>query len=229
MTIEIYADGATLENIDELNESSLIKGVTTNPSLINRAGITDYEKFAKEMVAKTDKPISFEVIADDLDGMYREARIISGWGDNVYVKVPPMTTDGISTQIIAEKLTGRGIKLNLTCLFTYSQIETAIKIIGTNSGILSIFAGRIMDTHRDACPLIHYAHNNVFTSKTKVLWASTREIWNIRQAEESGADIITVPVKMLPKIKLIGKNLLKFSKETVLMFRQDAVASGYKI
>ena len=228
MTIEIYADGVTIQNIAELEENPLIFGYTTNPTLMRKSGVINYESFAKEMIERTNKPISFEVIGDTLADMEREAKIISNWGENVFVKIPPMTTDGTETYLIAHKLAKMGIKINFTCLFTYNQIEDAINASGVSDAILSIFAGRIMDTGIDASPFISYAKNNV-TDNIKVLWASTRETWNIKQAEECGADIITVPPNMIQKLKLWGKDLKEYSLETVKMFREDAIASGYKI
>ena len=228
MTIEIYADGATIQNIEELEENPLIFGYTTNPTLMRKSGVTNYESFAKEMIERTNKPISFEVIGDTLEDIEREARIISNWGKNVFVKIPPMTTDGTETYFVAHKLARKEIKINFTCLFTYNQIEDAINASGVSDAILSVFAGRIMDTGIDASPFISYAKNNV-TDNIKVLWASTRETWNIKQAEESGADIITVPPNMIQKLPLWGKDLKEYSLETVCMFRDDAVASGYRI
>jgi len=229
MSIEIYADGATLENIDELNKNPAIKGFTTNPSLMRRSGVTNYKEFAMEMLGRTNKPISFEVIADDMEGMEREARIISGWGNNVFVKIPPMNTGQRSTSLITRKLAESGIKLNLTCLFTYKQIELAItSLIPTTNAIISIFAGRIMDTGISASPYVYYAKNNA-TNNMKILWASTREIYNIQQAKSCGADIITISPKLLQKLDLHGRNLYGYSLATIKMFRDDAVASGYKI
>lgn len=229
MPIDIYADGADLKTIIELNKNPKISGFTTNPSLLRKAGIADYAFFAKEALKEVkNKPFSFEVISDTWSEMEREARIISDWADNVYVKIPIMTTEKIKTQGLVKSLVKYGVKVNLTAVFSYSQINDAIEWLGDSKSIISIFAGRIMDAGLDASPFIHYAKYNK-QSNQKVLWASVRELYNIKQAEQCGADIITVGHDILSKMSFIGKNLEEFSWETVCMFNRDATISGYTL
>ena len=229
MPIKIYADGADPKSILEFCENPMIQGFTTNPSLLRKAGVSNYEEFAKEILSKVkDKPFSFEVISDNWDDMEAEAEIISSWGENVYVKIPTMTTSGIKTTGLIKSLISKNIKVNLTCVFSYRQIDDAISVLGSTDSIISIFAGRMMDAGYDAPSFIRYA---VYSKKAqqKILWASTRELFNIKQAEDAGADIITVGHDLLKKMHLIGKNLEEFSRETVQMFHDDAVKSGFKL
>ena len=160
--------------------------------------------------------------------MEREALVLSSWGEQVFVKIPAMTTVGIKTVGLIESLVKQQVKLNITCIFTYKQIDDAIKSLGNNQGIISVFAGRICDTGRDPKTFVQYASYNKLPSQ-QILWASTRGLWNIKEAEESGADIITIGTDIMKKMSLIGKDLNEFSKDTVLMFRNDAIASGFKI
>jgi len=228
MTIKIYADGAKLSEIEELNENPLIKGFTFNPSLLRKSGVENFEEFAKKVLKKTNLPVSLEVFSDNWEDMEREALILSSWGEQVFVKIPIMTTDGIKTIGLIESLLKQNVKLNLTCIFTFKQINDAIKILGDTPNIISIFAGRICDTGRDPKTFIQYANYNKLPLQ-QILWASTRGLWNIKEAEESGADIITIGTDIMKKMSLIGKDLDDFSKDTVQMFRNDAIASGFKI
>lgn len=214
-----YLDGASLEDMAKLMPH--VKGVTTNPSLMKKSGVSDYRQFARSAIMIAgDKPVSFEVFSDDLEGMEEQARIISGWGNNVYVKIPVTTTRGESTAWLMKKLSLEGIKINATAVFTFEQIETVARSLMAPA-IISIFCGRISDTGRDPVPFItktlHVKH-----SLTKVLWASTRELYNIKQARDSGCDIITVGPELLSKMHLIGKDLAQFSLETVVQFHEDA-------
>jgi transaldolase len=227
MTIKLFYDGATEEEMLELNKNELIHGYTTNPTLMRKSGIENYEDFCKNLLKKIDKPISFEVFADDYDEMYRQAQIISSWAENVYVKIPITNTRGYKSNQLIRALANLGIKLNITAILTKEQIDDAIESL-RNFGIISIFAGRIADCGYDPREFIKYA---VYRKKNgqQILWASTRESYNIVQAEQSGADIITVPIDILKKFKLIGKDLKKMSLETVQMFYNDAKQSGYTL
>jgi len=228
MPIDIYADGATLENIEELESNSLIKGYTFNPTLLRRAGVKNFMEFAKKAIHLTDKPISLEVFADNWDGMVKEAQILSDLGENVYVKIPFVTTEGIKTVGIVDNLLKRNVKINYTAIFSYKQIDEAIKILGNTPNIISIFAGRIADTGRNPTSFIQYGVYNKKIEQ-KILWASCRGLWNIKEAEDAGADIITVSYDILKKYSLYGKDLEQFSLETSQMFHRDALESGFTI
>lgn len=224
--IKIFCDGADLESIKRLNDDPRIMGFTTNPSLISKAGITDYEAFAKEVLKITNKPVSFEVFADDLEEMERQARKIASWGDNVYVKIPIMTTKSESTIPIIDRLLNRGIKLNVTAVMTVNQVD-GIDFTETPV-IISVFAGRIADTGRDPLVTIR-AIREIFQTE-QILWASPREVLNIYQAEQAGCDIITCTPDLIEKYnKLKDKDLEEFSRETVEMFYNDATKSGFKL
>ena len=231
MKISIYADGADKNNIYSLNKKKIIKGFTTNPSLMKKAGIKNYENFCKELVKKIKKPISFEVFSDDLDEMYIQAKKISSWGKNVYVKIPIMNTKRKKTFKLIKQLTKEKIKLNITAIFTYNQISGLKKVLNNKSDcIISIFAGRIADSGRDPKPMIAKSikmFNNY--KKCKILWASTREAYNIIEANNLGCHIITATPDILKKMKNFNKNLENFSLDTVKMFYKDAVSAGYKI
>jgi transaldolase len=226
--MKIYADGATLEDLHKLKDNPIVQGYTFNPSLLRKTGVIDFEGFAKEFLSITKLPVSLEVFSDNWDDMEREARIMASWGENVYIKIPPFTTKGIYNTGLIESLLKSNIKLNLTCIFTYAQIHNAIRLLEDREGIISIFAGRIADAGYSPENFIAYAHYNK-CPKQEVLWASTRELSNIKQAEDSGADIITMDMGLINKLDLIGKDLIEFSKDTVKMFHDDAVKSGYKL
>ena len=230
--IAIYCDTSEKKKIIKYSKNKLIKGFTTNPSLMNSAGIKDYKSFAKEISKKVkNKPISFEVISDDLNVMYNQARKISKWGNNIYVKIPITNSKGKKTLPIIKKLSDLNIKLNITALFTIDQIREIKKNISKNSEvIISVFAGRIADTGRDPEKIIIQSiklfkgYKNV-----KILWASTREILNIINAQKIKCHIITVPDKILNNLELLNKNLISYSKETVKKFYQDAKLSKFTI
>ncbi len=232
MKIKIYADGANKKDILYYNKQIDIAGLTTNPSLMRKSGVTNYKKFSIEILKKVvKKPISFEVFADEFNQMYKQSKIISSWANNVYVKIPITNTKGKSCKNLIQKLSDEGIKLNITAIFTKSQLNTVFKSLNKKTpAIISIFAGRIADTGRDPNNIIKYA-NRLFKRnlKHKILWASTREVLNIIQAEKAGADIITVPTNILTKKKLFNKSLNKYSLETVKEFYKDAKAAKYKI
>lgn len=232
LTVELFADGADIASIVELYKNPLITGFTTNPTLMNKVGITDYPAFARELLAAVpDRPISFEVFADDVDEIERQARLIATWGDNVYVKLPITTTDGTHLGTLAEKLAADGIQLNLTALMTVDQVRSVVGALSNGpSAFVSVFAGRIADTGRDPMPIMREAlevlapHPHV-----RLIWASPRELLNVFQANEIGCHVITATPDVLAKLALVGKDLDQFSLETVAMFRDDAVASGFTL
>ncbi len=232
LKIKIFADGADIENIKTLCKNDLIKGFTTNPSLMKKKGIVNYKKFAREVLEITEnKPVSFEIFADDIDEMEQQALEISKWGKNINVKIPITNTKGQSTNDLIKKLSNQKIVCNITAILTINQLKSVVKVLNSETpAILSVFAGRIADTGRDPIPIIKEA---VEVAKNKplsnVLWASTREIYNIFQAEECGCQIITVPHDIINKFRGIGKDLSQLSLETVKTFYEDAKFAGYKI
>jgi transaldolase len=229
--IKIFADGADIVTMKKYAGNKFISGLTTNPSLMKSAGINNYENFAKEIVRTINKPISFEVFSDDLDEMYIQAKKICSWGKNIFVKIPITNTKGRSTNKIIKKLSHEGVKLNITAIFTIKQVKGVYQNLDKNTeSIISIFAGRIADTGIDPEILIKQSikifKNN---KKHKILWASTRELYNIIQADKIGCHIITVTDDILKKLKLLNFNLDKYSLDTVKSFYYDAVAAGFKI
>ena len=232
MNIEIFADGADLNSMKELDKDKNINGFTTNPSLMKKAGVTDYKKFAKEVLSNIkEKPVSFEIFSDELDKMYEQANEIASWGKNVFVKIPITNSKGIKTSKLIEKLTDKGVKCNVTAILTIQQVKEIYEIINNETEIIiSIFAGRIADTGIDPIPIMKDAVEICKTKKNiKILWASTREIINIFQANKLNCHIITVPNEILKKIGSIGKDLNQLSLETVNTFLLDATKAGFKI
>jgi transaldolase len=217
----------------ELARSPRIAGFTTNPTLMRKAGVSDYRAFAREVLAAIrDKPISFEVFADELTEMRRQARELATWGDNVYVKVPITNTRRQPTTALVRELSGAGVKLNVTALCTLEQVrDTAQALAGGAPAVISVFAGRIADTGRDPVPLMKEALGicRAADPRIELLWASPRELLNIVQAADIGCDIITVTNDLLAKLALVGKDLAEFSLETVQMFHRDAQAAGYEL
>jgi transaldolase len=231
--LKIFADGAALAPMLELYKNSRISGFTTNPTLMRKAGITDYRAFAHEVLAAIkDKPISFEVFADEFSEMKRQALEIKTWGDNVYVKIPITNTKRESAAPLIRELSSAGVKLNVTALCTVDQVrETAAALKGGAPSVVSVFAGRIADTGRDPIPLMRESLTicRAAGRGVELLWASPRELLNIVQAAEIGCDIITVTPDVLAKLPTIGKDLGQFSLETVQMFYRDAQAAGFKL
>ena len=235
--IKIFADGASLPMLRELADNPVIAGFTTNPTLMRKAGITDYREFARaalEIVG--NRPISFEVFADDFPEMERQARLISGFGPNVYVKLPITNTQRDSALPLVRELSLSGVKINVTALCTLEQVErSAAALSGGAPSVVSVFAGRIADTGRDPMPLmaeavkICKAASRGSAAPIELLWASPRELLNLVQAESVGCSIITVTSDLLLKLSLIGKDLEEFSLETVQMFHRDATAAGYEL
>jgi transaldolase len=230
--VKIFADGADLEGMVALASRPDIAGFTTNPTLMRKSGITDYEGFAHKVLETiTDRPISFEVFADDAANMIRQARLIASWGPNVFVKIPVTNTVGERTTEVVRTLTADGVQLNVTALMTVGQVEEVTSVLtGSRGAIVSVFAGRIADTGRDPIPIMSQALAITRSgANVKLLWASPREILNVRQADDIGVDIITVTHDMLGKLDLFGKSLEQFSLETVRMFHNDAQAAGYQL
>ena len=231
-TIKIFADGADTKDILALSKKKYIKGLTTNPTLMRASGVKNYELFAKKILKKIKKkPISLEVFSDDFSEMEKQATKINSWGKNVYVKIPITNSKGKSSFGLIRKLSNRGIKLNVTVITTIDQIIKLKKFISKKVPcVISVFAGRIADTGRDPIPYMKKAVQTFKSYKqAEVLWASTREILNIIQANNIGCHIITVPPKLLSKINLLNYNLKKYSLDTVKNFYNDAKKSNYKI
>ena len=216
--MKIFLDGADLDTLKAMEHR--IDGVTTNPSLMRKAGIDNYKSFAAAVLMLTNKPVSFEVIADDFATMESQAREIASWGSNVYVKLPVTNTKGESCARLMHRLGTDGIKINATAIMTMEQINVVGReLVGPS--ILSIFAGRIADTGRDPTPFFTEAAR-VKHDKTEILWASTREVYNVKQAEQAGADIITMTPDLIKKMDLFGKDLAQYSLDTVKMFHSDS-------
>jgi len=230
--IKIFADGADINGMKEMYASGIVSGFTTNPTLMKKAGVTDYVAFASQIASEIpDLPISFEVFADDFLTMEQEARKIATWGKNVYVKIPVTNSKGESSTPLIKKLSSDGFQLNVTAVFTIEQVECILEALtpGINS-ILSVFAGRIADAGVDPMPIMRKAAGLCRQVKgVESLWASARELLNIFQAQECRINIITVTNDILARLKYVGKDLTQFSLETVQMFRNDAVSLGYKI
>jgi transaldolase len=231
--LKIFADGASLPAMQELAGNPRIAGFTTNPTLMRKAGVSDYRAFAQQVLASIkDKPISFEVFADDFAEMKRQAREIATWGGNVYVKIPITNTKRESATPLIRELTGVGVKLNVTALCTLEQVkETAAALRGGAPSVISVFAGRVADTGVDPVPLMREALTacRAADENIELLWASPRELLNIVQAAEVGCDIITVTNDLLAKLPTLGKDLGQFSLETVQMFYRDAQAAGFQL
>ena len=230
--VKIFADGADMDGILALYKNSLIKGFTTNPTLVRKAGVEDYEAFARKLVAAIpDRPISFEVFADDFDEMIAQGRVIASWGTNVNVKIPVTTTKGAFTGPVIRTLADAGVIVNVTAIMTEQQVARVAECLAPDvPAIVSVFAGRVADTGRDPVPVMRNClHALADRPKAELLWASPRELLNIFQADEIGCHIITVSHDVLAKLSLIGKDLDEYSLETVKMFHRDATAAGFAI
>lgn len=232
LKIRIFADGANKKEILELNQNPFVKGFTTNPSLMKKAGITDYLSFSKEVLSEIkDKPFSLEVFADDLSEMERQAKIIASLGDNVYVKIPVMNTKKESTAQLVSSLSSAGIKINITAVFTVQQsLEMVSALKNDTPAFLSVFAGRLADTGIDPVPLVAGSVGAASMKKNvEVLWASTREVWNIYQAEALGCGCITAPGDVIKKLSQDYKSAYDQSHETVLTFFRDSTDAGFSL
>ena len=225
LTVKIYADGADLAGMKAMYDDPLIKGFTTNPTLMRKAGVRDYEQFARQVLEVIpDRPVSFEVLSDEPRTMVDEALVIGSWSDNVYVKVPVTTTDGRSTAGVVRRLHQAGVKVNVTAVLTLEQVkEAAACLTGDTPSVISVFAGRIADTGRDPLPVMIEAAGIVHSQPAaELLWASPRELLNIFHAEQAGCDIITATSDVLAKRGLVGKDLVDYSLDTVRMFYADS-------
>jgi transaldolase len=232
LKIKIFADGAELEGMLAIARQGLVKGLTTNPTLMRKGGVTDYPAFAKKVLSQIkDLPISFEVFTDDPAAMEHEAREINSWGPNVYVKIPVMNTKGESSLPLISRLAAEGVKLNVTAIMLTEQVKDVVAALKAGvPSIVSVFAGRIADTGRDPMPMMAECVKLCGAKPAcELLWASTRELHNIYQAESLGVAIITVPNDILKKGDMVGMDLHALSLDTVKMFAKDAAAAGFKI
>ena len=232
LNVEVFADGADIEEMKAAYKNKQVDGFTTNPSLMAKAGVTDYKTFAEEAVREIpDASISFEVFADDLETMAKEAEILKQYGKNVFVKIPIVTTNGESTIPLIKKLSADNVQLNVTAVYTLDQVKAITEAV--TEGVptyISVFAGRIADTGVDPLPLmkesVEIAHSK---DGVKLLWASCRELLNVIQADEIGADIITCPSGVISKIPNIGRDVNELSVDTVKGFAKDIQKSGLSI
>lgn len=232
LKIKLFADGADLEGMLKMNDEPYIKGLTTNPTLMRKAGVTNYKAFAVEVLSHiTVKPISFEVFSDDLEEMKFQALEIASWGENVYVKIPITNTLGVTTAPLIQYLVSQGVKINVTALMTSEQVNTVKEVLDSAiPSYVSVFAGRIADTGRNPEPIMKEAIDILQNlQNTELIWASPRELLNIFQADKIGCHIITATHDILQKLELVGRSLEAYSLETVQMFRRDSVASQFNL
>lgn len=233
ITTKVFADGADLEQVLARAEDPRIRGFTTNPTLMWKAGLTDYEEFARRLLdGISDRPISFEVFADEGAEIRRQSLMIADWGENVYVKVPVTTTDGAPLADLIRELSQEGVKVNVTALMTVRQVEVVAEALsGGAPSCISIFAGRIADAGVDPVPMLRESCELVHSvaPRSEVIWASPREVLNLVQADSVGCDIITMTDALLGKLHLLGADLDTFSLETVKMFHRDAAAAGFSL
>ena len=232
ISTKIFADGADLDGILRLAENPMIKGFTTNPTLMWKAGLTDYADFAQRLLEQIrDKPISFEVFADDEAEMRRQAKQLAAWGPNVYVKIPVTTTSGVSMAPLVRELSEDGVQVNVTALFTTAQVELITAAVADGApSCISVFAGRIADAGVDPVPIMRRSVDIMAAApKSELIWASPREVLNLVQANDVGCHIITMTHDLLPKVESLGKDLDQFSLETVQMFHRDAAAAGFTL
>jgi transaldolase len=232
LKVKLFADGAEKKSMLDMYARPYIRGFTTNPTLMRKAGITDYETFARDVLADIqDRPVSFEVFADEFQEMKRQALRIASWGDNVYVKIPVTNTRRESAANLVRELSRQGVKLNVTALLTLDQVrEVCSALAGGAPSNVSVFAGRIADTGVDPVPLMAEAVRILSDHpQMELIWASPRELLNIFQADAIGCHIITATSDILKKLELVGKDLADYSLETVEMFHRDAAASGFTV
>jgi transaldolase len=232
LSVKLFADGADLDGILALAADRRIAGFTTNPTLMWKAGLTDYQDFAQRLLERiTSHPISFEVFADDAVEMRRQARLIASWGENVYVKIPITTTTGESMAALVRELSEDGVKVNVTALFTTAQVELITSAVADGApSYISVFAGRIADAGIDPTPIMEQSVKIMLDApRSELIWASPREILNVVQADQIGCHIITMTHDLLAKLSSLGKDLDQFSLETVQMFRRDAISAGFTL
>ncbi len=232
LRVKLFADGAEKKSMLELYANPMIRGFTTNPTLMRKANIADYEAFARDILAIiTDRPISFEVFADEFDEMERQARLINQWGPNVYVKIPVTNTRRESACPLVDRLSHDGIKLNVTAMLTSEQVCAMVEALaGGAPANVSVFAGRIADTGVDPIPIMSHAVRLLRPHpQIELIWASPRELLNVFQADAIGCHIITATPDILKKLSLVGKDLTEYSLDTVKMFAGDAAKSGFRL
>lgn len=231
MNIEIYCDIADLKLIKKYNNNNLVKGFTTNPSLMRSAGAKNYKNYSKKILKITKKLVSLEVFSDDIDEMKKQALKINSWGKNVYVKIPVTTSKNKFTGKIIRELNSKGVKLNITAVYSYNHIKKIYKCINSKTPLLiSIFAGRMSDVGKDPLPILKKAVHLVKNKKNiKVLWASTREAYNYLQAKKIKCHIITIPPKIIDQISNFGKSYNQLTLDTVKKFLEDSKASKFKL
>ncbi len=232
LAVKIFADGADIKQMTELAADPRIKGFTTNPTLMRKAGVTDYARFAREVLDRiTDRPVSFEVFADDLPTMAAQAKVIAGWGANVNVKLPVTNTKGEFLGPVIRELSAAGVVVNVTAIMTLAQVRAVTECLSPDTpALVSVFAGRIADTGIDPVPMMRECVQILASRpKAELIWASPRELLNVIQASEIGCHIITVTPDILGKLKIVGKDLDQYSLETVEMFYRDATAAGFTI
>lgn len=232
LKVKLFADGADKTDMLKMNSDSMIQGLTTNPTLMKKAGISDYESFCKDILQKVDtKPISFEVFSDDLNEMEVQARKISTWGPNVYVKIPITNTKREFTYKLIKSLSSEGVKLNITAIMTIEQVKGVLDSLERDiESYISVFAGRIADTGVDPMPVMQDSLSLMSEyPKSELIWASPRELFNVIQADKIGCHIITATTDILKKLALLDYDLNEYSLDTVKMFYSDALEAGYKI
>jgi transaldolase len=232
INVKIFADGADLDGILALADDPRISGFTTNPTLMWKAGLTDYQSFAQRLLERITKhPVSFEVFADSPEEILRQARLIASWGDNAYVKIPVTITTGETMAPVVRDLSESGVKVNVTAVFTTAQVELVTAAVKDGApSYVSVFAGRIADAGIDPQPIMARAVDILVDApRSELIWASPREILNVVQADQVGCHIITMTHDLLAKLDSLGKDLDQFSLETVQMFRRDALAAGLSL
>ena len=232
LKVKIFSDGADKEDMLDMASKTFIRGLTTNPTLMKKAGIKDYETFAKDILSTIkEKPISFEVFSDDFDEMEKQAMKITSWADNVYVKIPVTNTKKESSKELIKRLVEKEVKLNITAIMTLDQVKTVLSVLDNKvPSIISVFAGRIADTGKDPISLMKECLTEMkINPKSELLWASPRELLNIIQADQIGCHIITATKDIIKKLKLANYDLEDYSLDTVKMFYKDAVEAGFKI
>tara|TARA_B100001964_G_scaffold46368_1_gene51704 strand:+ start:2596 stop:3312 length:717 start_codon:yes stop_codon:yes gene_type:complete len=232
LKVKIFYDGSDKKDMLDMNNKNFIKGFTTNPSLMKKAGINNYKSFAKDILGTIkEKPISFEVFSDDFYEMEKQAMEIASWSNNVYVKIPITNTRKKNSKELIKRLTKKKVKLNITALMTLEQIKSILPVLNKDvPNIISVFAGRIADTGRDPIPLMTNCLKEIkINPKSELLWASSRELLNIFQADQIGCHIITVSKDIIKKIRMVGYDLEEYSLDTVKTFYEDSVKASFKI
>lgn len=231
LKVQVFADGADKAQMLELYANPVVRGFTTNPTLMRQAKVSDYEGFAKDILQHIpDRPISFEVFSDEFDEMERQALKIASWGPNAFAKIPVMNTKGTSSAPLIERLVQKGVQLNITAIYTAPQVDTVVKALaGTKHSYVSVFAGRIADTGRDPLPVMKHTVAACQAPGLEVIWASCREVYNVIQADEIGCHVITAPTDVIKKLRGLGRDLDEVSLDTVKIFYNDGAAAGFKL